>query len=435
MAPSISTSIFTAFLLAGWTALASFESSPQYRGISQSNRSASALIDSAIEALGGREALTSLESALSHYFIFIRPEMSPRGMSLVLQSGADGFACLVNGSYNVLLPAEEGGDYLDSMTEYLLPQALKLSPKLLRHIETHSSVATTVTLRKTLCPAIHDHVTDIMVVLDPENHLPLLIRTFENHRILGPTTRDSQLFNYKEGGQYRGTIGNAIATQPAADLPGLHYLRFSDSPSLAHLILEFEDSVLVFEAPPHQTDLVIQWVEDNLHRPISHLWVSHHHHDHNLDVAKYVNIGASIIVPEVATSYWSQIPNINLITFTEEKPYVHSESRMQARFLWQPHTPHSVDWSYPMVTSACPDASSSMLGLTADSFNPTIALDSNIANSWLLQAIGDGLSRNAFVIPAHGTPHPLSTVFILLGSPYPFFNSTSFVRGGKICLK
>lgn len=37
-----------------------------------------------------------------------------------------------------------------------------------------------------------------MVVLDPENHLPLLIRTFENHRILGPTTRDSQLFNYKE---------------------------------------------------------------------------------------------------------------------------------------------------------------------------------------------------------------------------------------------
>lgn len=57
--------------------------------------------------------MRSNECLSADYFIFIRPEMSPRGMSLVLQSGADGFACLVNGSYNVLLPAEEGGDYLD----------------------------------------------------------------------------------------------------------------------------------------------------------------------------------------------------------------------------------------------------------------------------------------------------------------------------------
>lgn len=175
-----------------------------------------------------------------------------------------------------------------------------------------------------------------------------MIRTFENHRIFGPTTRDLQLFNYKEvegilfplnqkiiyndiaiieetdishvyvnrvfeqdffsgltpedtgtspsppkstpgyehaflgdwwsntlwGGQYQGTIGNAIATQPAEDLPAAHHLSFSDNPNFSHLILEFEDSVLVFEAPPQQTDLVIQWVEQNLRKPISHLWVS-----------------------------------------------------------------------------------------------------------------------------------------------------------------
>lgn len=72
-------------------------------------------------------------------------------MSLVLQSGVDGFACLVKGNYNVLHPAGETGGYLDceayrqfissvcntanvdpaAMTEYLLLQALKLSPRLL----------------------------------------------------------------------------------------------------------------------------------------------------------------------------------------------------------------------------------------------------------------------------------------------------------------
>lgn len=74
---------------------------------------------------------------------------------------------------------------------------------------------------------------------------------------------------------------------------------------------------------------------------------------------------------------------------------------MQARFLWRPEAPHSADWSYAMVTSVCPDANTSMLAFTADSFNPSIALDSNIANAWLLQAASDGLSRNAMCVGPH----------------------------------
>ncbi|KAI9148732.1 hypothetical protein HJFPF1_10774 [Paramyrothecium foliicola] len=524
MAPSINTSILAAVLLAGGTAFASANYSLQDHRLEKCNGSASALIGSAIQALGGREALSSLKSVTfelfrvrtvsQNYNLFETdrfmvsagsqnvsfsfheetfsqridrtylssgtslsptipidgPEMSPRDMSLVLRSGADGFACQVKGSNAVTLPADRTVGYLDSaITEYLLLQALKLSPKLLIDIESHSPVPTSVTFREAVHPAIHDRVTNITVVFDPESHLPLLIRTFENHRILGPATRDLQLFNYKEihgilfphsqktiyqehaiieetdiskvhvdsafeegffsglsseetettpsppkaipgyehayigdwwsntlwTGPYRGTLGNAVAKQLYADLPGVYHLSFSDNPNFSHLILEFEDSVMVFEAPPQQTDLVIQWVEENLRKPISHLWVSHHHHDHNLDVAKFVKIGASIIVPEIAASYWSQIPDIDLVTFTVEKPYIHSDGKLQARFLWQPEASHSSDWTYAMVTSACPDANSTMLAFTADSFNPTIALDSAVANGWLLQAIDDGLSRNA----------------------------------------
>lgn len=62
MAPSTGISIFAAALLAGGAALASFSSSPTYHGVLGSNSSASALIDSSIRALGGREALSSLKS-------------------------------------------------------------------------------------------------------------------------------------------------------------------------------------------------------------------------------------------------------------------------------------------------------------------------------------------------------------------------------------
>jgi hypothetical protein len=75
-------------------------------------------------------------------------------------------------------------------------------------------------------------------------------------------------------GLYQGTYGAASATLPAADLPGAHRLEFMDGPVMAQLVLEFEESVIVFEAPPHQTKLVIQWVKETLDKPISHVYVS-----------------------------------------------------------------------------------------------------------------------------------------------------------------
>ncbi|KFA68978.1 hypothetical protein S40285_08385 [Stachybotrys chlorohalonatus IBT 40285] len=237
------------------------------------------------------------------------------------------------------------------------------------------------------------------------------------------------------GGQYMGTIGGAVVSLPAADLPGAYHIIFSDGPGLAQLVLEFEDFVLIFEAPHHQTDLVIQWVDENIGKPITYLWVSHHHHDHNFDVDRFVAIGASVIVPEMAVSYWSQIPGINLVTFTEDEPYIVSDSNMQARFIWRPYTPHSADFTYAIVTSACPSADSSMLAYTADSFSTGFDTDKSVASQWLLQALDDGLSRDAIVIPAHGSAVPLSAVSEVVGSPYPPLDSTSFVRGGEICLQ
>jgi hypothetical protein len=43
-----------------------------------------------------------------------------------------------------------------------------------------------------------DEQLNITVVFDPETNLPLLIRAFEDHPILGRTANDLQLFNYTQ---------------------------------------------------------------------------------------------------------------------------------------------------------------------------------------------------------------------------------------------
>lgn len=67
---------------------------------------------------------------------------------------------------------------------------------------------------------------------------------------------------------------------------------------------------------------------------------------------------------------------------------------MQVRFLWKPDNPHSVDHTYAMVTTACPGTNSSTIAYTADGFQLELLTDPGVTQSWLLQALSDGLSRN-----------------------------------------
>ena len=78
-------------------------------------------------------------------------------------------------------------------------------------------------------------------------------------------------------GEYTSSLDFLNVSHPADDLPGAHHLAFLNNTNFYQLVLEFEESVIVFEAPPHQSELVIQWVEENIKKPISHLWVSIEH--------------------------------------------------------------------------------------------------------------------------------------------------------------
>ena len=74
-------------------------------------------------------------------------------------------------------------------------------------------------------------------------------------------------------GGYQGKLSNITVTHPMPGLPLTHII-FNDSPGYSTLIAEFEDGVMVTDAPPHQSKLIIQWVKENLKKPITHLLVS-----------------------------------------------------------------------------------------------------------------------------------------------------------------
>lgn len=78
-------------------------------------------------------------------------------------------------------------------------------------------------------------------------------------------------------GGYTGKLENVNVTYPVPELPGLIHLVFIDSPGYTTTIANMEDAVMVTDAPPHQSKLVIQWVEENLKKKVTHLLLSHHH--------------------------------------------------------------------------------------------------------------------------------------------------------------
>jgi hypothetical protein len=75
-------------------------------------------------------------------------------------------------------------------------------------------------------------------------------------------------------GKYQGKSSNVSATHPIPTVPQLWHITFLDSTLYTQIVMEFEDAVIVGEAPPHQSQQVIQWVRDTLGKNITHIWVS-----------------------------------------------------------------------------------------------------------------------------------------------------------------
>lgn len=77
------------------------------------------------------------------------------------------------------------------------------------------------------------------------------------------------------GGITNATVGGLKVEQPVPGLSSVHWLILDDEfLGVKQFVIEFENEIIVGDAPPQWTSVVIEWIAQNLKKPITHLWVS-----------------------------------------------------------------------------------------------------------------------------------------------------------------
>ncbi|KAH6886173.1 hypothetical protein B0T10DRAFT_530431 [Thelonectria olida] len=416
-------------------------------------------------------------SVPSNYWSSGSPELKPFEFSLVVNEGKDGFACYVKGSGQIYLPQELTAGYTDfhdpsrEITVILDPKSKV--PYIIRTNEDHPIYGASTkdlylsdyknvkgikfphtvqtvynSTTQHLNAVLEDFVIDT-VTLNP-NFPPHFFDGISEDKSFAPKAAPKKIPGVSEGlltefsSNMLGTavknasVENLKVKTPLSDLPHVHWVIIDDGDDLGvkQLIIEFETEVIVCDAPPQWTKAVMQWVAENIQKPITHVAPTHHHRDHSGGAAEYVAAGAKLIVPEIAVEYWSSIPGASFVTFNQTHPYVHRDDKIQAWFNWEQQATHAADWSYVTVTERCPAANSTIVAFEADAWEA--GLDTEVSNQglmrqWLDQLLADGLTRDAIVFPTHGKITPLAELINITAYPYPDFDVTHWRNGTALC--
>ncbi|KAH7141949.1 hypothetical protein EDB81DRAFT_899393 [Dactylonectria macrodidyma] len=443
---------------------------------------------------------------------FGRASLEPMDFSLLIEGGDEGFAAVVEGSYNLYNPGGEPAGYVDGLlASYLITEAYKWDPLLLQKILTNNKA--TYRMKKTNAgievPTVHDETTGLAILFDPDTHLPHIIRSYEDHPFFGASTHDLLVYNYTEvegvqfpqrfktiynskhvigdyaadqvltnvyqteqffarpgngtvpegsaptrdpeysfaeigetsanflwPGAYTGTLEalEAAITQPYQDIPGLWIL----SMEMRQAVIELEDgSVIVLDAPPHQSKLVIEWVQQRLGKNVTHVWPTHHHHDHAFGVVDYVESGAKVIAPEHAAHYYARmnLTKGQIVTYKRGDSITFKDSQTQLVLIDMQATLHAEDHGYAFILPTCPKFNSSTAIFEADHANLAWI---DTADQGLIQELADALIRdrvtlNTHVFHSNGQDGDLAVFINPTGMKYPNYSPLDFIYNQPSC--
>ncbi|EHK16190.1 uncharacterized protein TRIVIDRAFT_163307 [Trichoderma virens Gv29-8] len=434
------------------------------------------------------------------YWIWAQPGLEPSmNYSIVLKDGADGFACFTKGqnSFFVNDPTQTLG-YVDSyLADYLIHQAQQFAlpclivnatshrPYKIRSLENHATYgkSTNDLLLSNYSTVSFDdnsrlklqlpyrlqtiyNSTDVLedVKLDSISVNPLIKAGFFDPVLPSKDTSSpqvpkqsalyprSEVHEFFEAGLWGGPFesffntSHVVVTHPIPNIPQIMavYVGYAD---YVQLVLNFTDGVLITDAAPHRSRILIQWVKETLNKSVTHIVPSHHHRDHAGGVPDYVEAGAVLVVPEVAKRFYSDINNgsVSFATYNEKNPFVLKDANIQFRSLWRDENPHARDWSYGIATSACPEKNEGVVAFVADVWSPdpddggmgdAVRFDIGYARQWLDAAVGDGLPRDTVVVGAHGgntTIDKLESLITITGYEYPNLETKDWKTGGALC--
>jgi hypothetical protein len=230
------------------------------------------------------------------------------------------------------------------------------------------------------------------------------------------TYNRAEVHDFFEAGLWSGPFdyntSSVVASHTEPSLPQVHTVYIGDYADYVQLVIELEHGVLVTDAPPHRSTLLLDWIQQTLQKPVTHIVPSHHHHDHAYGIADFVRAGAAIVVPAVATDFYRSVNNgnVTIITYDEFAPFVLADNAIQFRSYFHVDPPHAKDWSYGLVTKACAARENSTDNPTvlfnADVWSPggeALRFDLTGARQWLDSLVEDGVPLNSTVVGSHGS--------------------------------
>ena len=141
-------------------------------------------------------------------------------------------------------------------------------------------------------------------------------------------------------------------------IPGLDQVwsvYVGDYPDYVQLVVEFEDGVLITDAPAHRSKIILQWVRGKFGKDAKWIVPSHHHRDHAGGIGDYAAAGAKLIVPDIARRFYETANNgsVDIVTFTEDHPFLLRDRNVQFRSMWKDEGPHARDWTYNVAMRGC----------------------------------------------------------------------------------
>ncbi|KAL7937295.1 hypothetical protein V8C35DRAFT_276806 [Trichoderma chlorosporum] len=90
----------------------------------------------------------------------------------------------------------------------------------------------------------------------------------------------------------------------------------SDVYAVAPLLVEFEDGLVITDAAPNRSTIILEWVKE------------------------YYNV-----IPEIAKDYYKNVNggNFQTITYIDEQPFIKQDANVQFLSIWKDENPHASD--------------------------------------------------------------------------------------------
>lgn len=252
----------------------------------------------------------------------------------------------------------------------------------------------------------------------------------------------SEVHEFYESGLWFGPFGekNNVSTVvakpvfPGGGVPQIINLYVGEA-NYVQLLVDFEDGILLVDAPPHRFKILSEWIKQNMPgKKITHVVVTHHHRDHTGGIGEFLAAGAILVVPEVAKNFYSKTTNatFKVQTYNEEHPFVKKDKNVQFMSFWADDNPHARDWVWSLAAPACSSHfnRSEVVVFNTDVINPSpgpnVMWDTSESIDFFHSAVKNGVPIEATLVGAHGhTPFGLGTqdsmahLAQIAGFPYP----------------